>query len=76
MRILADYRLRHLINNVAIHMITLEWRLLYCRIDTVKITAFSNHKPGILNNYIRINNLTPCTIYLISLIEGWVKYLS
>ena len=25
-RILADYRLRHLVNNVAIHMITLEWR--------------------------------------------------
>jgi len=24
-------------------------------IDTVKITALSNHKPGILNNYIRIN---------------------
>jgi hypothetical protein len=23
-------------------------------IDTVKITALSNHKPGILNNYIRI----------------------
>jgi len=22
----ADYRLRHLVNNVAIHMITLEWR--------------------------------------------------
>jgi len=30
MNILADYRLRHLINNVAIHMITLEWILLYC----------------------------------------------
>jgi hypothetical protein len=25
-KILADYRLRHLVNNVAIHMITLEWR--------------------------------------------------
>jgi hypothetical protein len=25
-RILADYRLRHLVNNVAIHIITLEWR--------------------------------------------------
>jgi hypothetical protein len=25
------------------------------RIDTVKITALSNNKPGILNNYIRIN---------------------
>ena len=24
------------------------------RIDTAKITALSNHKPGILNNYIRI----------------------
>jgi hypothetical protein len=23
-------------------------------IDTVKITALSNHKPGILNNYIRM----------------------
>jgi len=22
----ADYRLRHLVNSVAIHMITLEWR--------------------------------------------------
>jgi len=26
-------------------------------IDTLKITALSNHKPGILNNYIRIKNL-------------------
>jgi hypothetical protein len=26
-------------------------------IDTVKITALSNHKPGILSNYIRINLL-------------------
>jgi len=25
-RILADYHLRHLVNNVAMHMITLEWR--------------------------------------------------
>jgi hypothetical protein len=25
-------------------------------IDTVKITAFSNHKSGILNNYIRMQN--------------------
>ena len=33
----------------------------------MKITALSNHKPGILTNYIGINNLTPCTIYLISL---------
>jgi hypothetical protein len=38
-RILADYRLRHDFNR---------------GIDTVKITALSNHKPGILNNYIRI----------------------
>ena len=27
-------------------------------IDTMKITALSNHKPEILNNYIRMNNLT------------------
>jgi len=26
MRIFADYRLHHLVNNVAMHMITLEWR--------------------------------------------------
>jgi len=26
MRMFADYRLRHLVNNVAMHMITLEWR--------------------------------------------------
>jgi len=26
MRIFADYCLRHLVNNVAMHMITLEWR--------------------------------------------------
>jgi len=25
-RILADYRLRHLVNNMAVHMIKLEWR--------------------------------------------------
>jgi len=24
-------------------------------IDTVKITALSNHKPGILNNYTKMN---------------------
>ena len=29
-RILANHCLRHLVNNVAIHMITLEWRKLYC----------------------------------------------
>jgi hypothetical protein len=27
--------------------------------DTVKITTLSNHKPGILNNYIRIGFLVP-----------------
>jgi len=26
MRVLAHYRLRHLVNNAAMHMITLEWR--------------------------------------------------
>jgi len=26
MRIFDDYRLRYLVNNVAMHMITLEWR--------------------------------------------------
>jgi len=26
MRIFADNHLRHLVNNVAMHMITLEWR--------------------------------------------------
>jgi len=26
-----------------------------CGIDTVKITTLPNHKPGILNNYIRIS---------------------
>ena len=33
--ILSDYRLRHLVNNVAMHMITLEWRLtvLYLKIS-------------------------------------------
>jgi hypothetical protein len=29
-KILTDYCLRHFVNNVAIHMITLEWRYLYC----------------------------------------------
>ena len=33
-------------------------------IDTMKITALSNHKPGILNNYIRIKYL--CVKYY-----GW-----
>jgi hypothetical protein len=33
-------------------------------IDTVKITALSNHKPGKLNNYIRINILIIKTIHL------------
>ena len=29
-RMLADYHLRHLVNNVAIHMIASEWTYLYC----------------------------------------------
>ena len=35
-------------------------------INTVKITALSNNKPGKLNNYIRINILIIKTIHLIT----------
>ena len=34
-------------------------------IDTLKITALSNHKPGILNNYIRISIFIPVIIIMI-----------
>jgi hypothetical protein len=47
----ADYSLRHLVNNVVIHIYTHDY---IRRIDTVKITALSNHIPAILNNYSRI----------------------
>jgi hypothetical protein len=95
-RILAGYRLRHLVNKLVIHIYThdyirMEITVLYLKIsrhqlsiswsqisvywlryritnskniswyfnrgiDTMKITALSNHKPGILNNYIIIYN--------------------
>jgi len=39
-------------------------------VDTVKITALSNHKPGILNNYIRIDNHCVFILFLIVLLHG------
>jgi hypothetical protein len=41
-------------------------------IDTVKITALSNHKPGILNNYIRMLNIHVYNKILISESYGTV----
>jgi hypothetical protein len=37
-------------------------------IDTVKITALSNHKPGILNNYIRMFVYKALDFYEVSFI--------
>ena len=49
MRYLADYRLRHLVNNVAMHMITLEWGQLYCiEIFTASIVDLMVAKIGLL----------------------------
>jgi hypothetical protein len=46
-------------------------------IDTMKITALSNHKPGILNNYIRMrNNLHYVTLIVFPIIMQYIYQLN